>query len=142
MINGSYVNQTVTKKGNGTVMNVTQMETVLVTETYAWWDKNGEWQYALNGADVVEYHNIDSSANAVAGSVQFETEIYGIKWLFKDQANKDLFDADPASYVPEYGGIAIALNAIVFICQIQNDLVCKVQTHALTFRNYYMKRSA
>merc|ERR1712154_444940 len=115
LVNGSYINETVVTKINGTVMNVTKMETVLVTQTYTWWDANGAWEYALDGADVVEYHNIDASANAVAGNAQFESEVYGIKWLFKDQTNKDLFDANPEKYVPKYGAhcaYAMARNYI------------------------------
>ena len=74
-------------------------------QNYTWWDCNGSWQYALNGADVVEYQNIDPNADAVSGNTEYQTYNYGMKWLFKNQANKDLFDANPAPYIPVYGGI-------------------------------------
>eukprot|EP00483_Globobulimina_turgida_P013693 UN13719 len=58
----------------------------------------------LNGADPVEYFNIDSSANYVDGSDEYVSSIYGVNWRFKSEENKDLFDATPGGYVPQYGG--------------------------------------
>lgn len=125
--NGTYVNQTMTvfQNGtfknvtrqrfvNGTTMNVTMMVTEVIDAVYSWWQPNN-WEYALNGHDTVEYFSLNSDDNAVDGDDAFVTEIYGTKWRFKDQANKDLFDANPAQYVPAYGAhcaFAMASNGI------------------------------
>ena len=84
---------------------------------FSWWNgNNGNWEYALNGADVVQYFNLSSSANAVQGDDAYTTTIYGITWRFKDQTNKDLFDQDPEAYIPAYGAhcaLAMASGSVV-----------------------------
>ena len=95
---GTSVVTTEVQEGNQTIV-VTQ----IIEGTFSWWDSNGGWRYALNGADVVAYFSLDASADAVQGNDAYTTTVYGITWRFQSQANKDLFDADTAKYVPAYG---------------------------------------
>ena len=56
---------------------------------------------ALIGYDPVAYFEV---AKAVPGSPEFSHEIDGAKFLFRSAASKALFVADPAKYMPQYGG--------------------------------------
>ncbi len=54
-----------------------------------------------DGYDVVAYFTEDS---AVKGSKKHAADHGGVKWLFSSKENRDAFKADPAQYVPQYGG--------------------------------------
>jgi YHS domain-containing protein len=56
---------------------------------------------ALGGYDVVAYFK---DAKPVKGSAQFSAQWKGATWHFASAANRDAFKADPANYVPQYGG--------------------------------------
>lgn len=60
------------------------------------------WTHAVNGYDVVSYH--ENADGPVMGSEQFQTEYKGVNWLFASQENLDKFVAKPDEYRPAYGG--------------------------------------
>ena len=53
------------------------------------------------GYDIVAYF---SESRAVKGSEEFEAEFGGQTWRFTSAENRDLFIADPAGHLPQYGG--------------------------------------
>jgi len=63
--------------------------------------KKRSWGAAVNGYDVVSYHNADAP---VKGSKEFTTTYLGETWQFASQANLDLFVENPDQYRPAYGG--------------------------------------
>ena len=56
---------------------------------------------AVHGYDVVSYHTDKRPAK---GNGHFVSEYEGATYLFSNKKNKELFDANPAKYVPAYGG--------------------------------------
>ena len=61
----------------------------------------GSWKHALNGYDTVAYFTV---GKATKGKKEFVAEYKGAKWLFVSAENRDLFNADPEKYAPQYGG--------------------------------------
>lgn len=59
--------------------------------------KNG---FIAEGFDVVAYFE----NKAIKGNQQFVTEIEGVKYKFSSKENKQLFEANPKKYIPQYGG--------------------------------------
>lgn len=55
----------------------------------------------IGGYDVVAYFTM---AHAVQGSKDISADWLGGKWLFANHDHRDLFLADPAQYIPQYGG--------------------------------------
>jgi len=55
----------------------------------------------VGGNDVVSYH---TESEPVAGLATIFAKHNGVIWQFSTQANRDLFVADPARYVPAYDG--------------------------------------
>ncbi|MFQ5953818.1 MAG: YHS domain-containing (seleno)protein [Kiloniellales bacterium] len=63
---------------------------------------NDTWDgIAIKGYDPVAYFTV---GRAIKGSEEFTHEWLETKWLFASAENRDLFAADPLSYVPQYGG--------------------------------------
>ena len=63
---------------------------------------NDTWDgVAIKGYDPVAYYTM---GRAVKGSEEFVYEWLETKWLFANAEHRDLFSADPLSYVPQYGG--------------------------------------
>ena len=56
---------------------------------------------AISGYDVVAFHTAGAPAK---GSAEFAAEFQGVNWHFASAENRDLFKADPAKYIPAYGG--------------------------------------
>lgn len=56
---------------------------------------------AIGGYDVVAYH---SEGKPTKGSSEFNAEYQGVTWHFASAENRDRFVAEPAKYVPAYGG--------------------------------------
>lgn len=56
---------------------------------------------AIKGYDAVAYFAADS---AVKGDRRFEYVWNGAKWYFATEENMKEFQADPASYAPQFGG--------------------------------------
>ncbi len=56
---------------------------------------------AVHGYDTVAYF---TDKKAVPGNSQFSAEYQGAKYYFVSAAHQALFTADPAKYVPAYGG--------------------------------------
>lgn len=56
---------------------------------------------AINGYDPVAYF---LENKPVQGSGHFSYSWQDVKWQFKDQANLDLFKANPEKYSPQFGG--------------------------------------
>ncbi len=56
---------------------------------------------ALGGYDVVAYH---SQHSAVRGSNEFTALVDGATYYFSNAANQSTFKANPAAYLPAYGG--------------------------------------
>lgn len=56
---------------------------------------------ALNGYDAVAYFTLN---NAVKGDPKFEYVWNGAKWYFSSEENMKRFQADPASFAPQFGG--------------------------------------
>jgi len=63
-------------------------------------DYNTSSGYALEGYDVVAYF----SNTAKKGNSSYTATHDNVKYKFVSQANKDAFKADPAKYLPQYGG--------------------------------------
>jgi len=61
-------------------------------------DRNG---HPVGGNDVVSYHTEDAP---LEGLETITAAYNGETWLFATEANRDLFIADPARYVPAYDG--------------------------------------
>lgn len=63
---------------------------------------NDTWDgIAIKGYDPVAYFTMDQ---AVKGSEEFTHEWLETKWRFTNARHRDLFAANPLSYVPQYGG--------------------------------------
>ena len=56
---------------------------------------------AIRGTDPVAYF---TEGKAVKGNSQYETRYEGATWRFSSAENKELFEADPEAYAPQYGG--------------------------------------
>ncbi len=56
---------------------------------------------AIEGYDPVAYFTEDS---AVKGEERYAAEHEGVSYHFASEANREIFLADPARYVPAYGG--------------------------------------
>lgn len=69
-----------------------------------------ETGFAVSGYDVVAYFSLDQSAvgtaqhEAVAGNADITAEYNGATFAFASEANRDLFQSDPAKYAPQYDG--------------------------------------
>ena len=61
-------------------------------------EKNG---MAIKGYDAVAFH---TEAKAIKGIENFTYRWKETNWLFKNQANLDMFKKDPEKYAPQYGG--------------------------------------
>ncbi|WP_416899572.1 MAG: YHS domain-containing (seleno)protein [Minwuia sp.] len=66
--------------------------------------------YAVSGYDVVAYHSLqqapvgDEQPAAVPGKAEFTADYNGATWAFANEANRDMFAADPGKYAPAYDG--------------------------------------
>lgn len=69
----------------------------------------GDAHVMLKGHDVVAYFTEGKHA---LGSLQFQSLYEGVTFRFASAAHKALFDADPAKYLPQYGGFCS--NGIVY----------------------------
>lgn len=56
---------------------------------------------AINGTDPVAYF---TEGQPVAGLNEFASDWRGTKMLFSTEQNKAMFDADPETFAPSYGG--------------------------------------
>ncbi|MEM9334895.1 MAG: YHS domain-containing (seleno)protein [Pseudomonadota bacterium] len=56
---------------------------------------------AIRGYDPVAYH---TESKPVKGSRDHTFSYQGATWYFASEANRDLFESDPARYAPAYGG--------------------------------------
>ena len=56
---------------------------------------------AVGGTDVVAYF---TDGQPTAGSADITLDYRGVTWRFASEANRDAFIADPAAYMPQYGG--------------------------------------
>ena len=56
---------------------------------------------AINGYDPVAYFELEGP---VEGTSEFSLEWNGATWHFATAANRDLFEADPDAFAPQYGG--------------------------------------
>jgi YHS domain-containing protein len=59
------------------------------------------WGVAIKGYDPVAYH---TEGRAVEGQSQYVYAWNDAKWHFASAKNRDLFEADPERYAPQYGG--------------------------------------
>ncbi|MDH4065793.1 MAG: hypothetical protein OEW19_15450, partial [Acidobacteriota bacterium] len=62
---------------------------------------NHDHGLALQGYDVVAYF-VDHEA--VPGRPDFTHQWNGVRWQFKDAANRDAFAREPERYAPQFGG--------------------------------------
>lgn len=56
--------------------------------------------YIAKGYDVVSYFDNE----AKKGDKKYTSEYDGVKFQFSSEENKEKFNANPESYIPEYGG--------------------------------------
>lgn len=61
----------------------------------------GKERAAVRGYDVVAYF---TESQPVKGSMEFELQHAGTKWLFSSQKNIELFKNNPDKYMPQFGG--------------------------------------
>jgi len=61
---------------------------------------------AIDGKDAVAYHKVGETDphKASKGSKSWKAEWKGTTWLFTNEADRDLFAANPESYAPAYNG--------------------------------------
>jgi len=76
----------------GNQANATHPEGVLTEH----WDG-----FAIKGYDPVAYYTM---GQALKGSPEFTHEWLDTKWQFASAEHRDMFAADPLTYVPQYGG--------------------------------------
>jgi YHS domain-containing protein len=69
----------------------------------------GDARVMLKGADVVSYFTAGKNA---AGLPQIKSVYQDVTFRFATPANKALFDANPAKYLPQYGGYCA--NGLVY----------------------------
>lgn len=62
-------------------------------------DLNGDG-IALDGFDPVSYWR----GEPLQGSPDFTSELEGVTYWFANEKNMELFEEDPAKYIPRYGG--------------------------------------
>lgn len=67
-------------------------------DTPAYFTRNG---IAISGYDAVAYF---TAGQAVEGRQDIAVEWKGATWRFATQANRDIFETDPRTYAPQYGG--------------------------------------
>lgn len=78
------------------------LQTALTAETATCLESsNGP---VLSGYDVVAYFSLESGSDGVLGSAIYNATYGGYSFYFETAANRDLFEADPAAYAPQYGG--------------------------------------
>jgi hypothetical protein len=68
---------------------------------------------AINGFDPVAYFLEET---AVLGKDEFERTFAGVVWRFHNDGNRDVFIADPETYIPRFGGydpVAVARGVAV-----------------------------
>ena len=70
---------------------------------------------AVRGYDTVAYFTL---SKPVKGNQNFKSDWNGATWYFSSQDHKELFDADPVKYAPQYGGYCAY--------GIANDYVVKI----------------
>jgi len=66
----------------------------------------------LGGVDFVQYFtdfsspdgSYDETQTGVVGSSSYQTTYNGYTFYFLSQTNKDIFDSNPTTYMPQYGG--------------------------------------
>lgn len=68
------------------------------TKTLVNVDKSG---VGLQGYDPVAYF---TQNRPVKGNPQFQSAFNGVKYFFASQEDKNMFDANPAKYEPQFGG--------------------------------------
>lgn len=73
---------------------------------------------AIKGYDPVAYFTRGAPAK---GSKQFALRHDGVEWRFASAANKSLFQADPAKYMPAYGGYCAYGVAQGYLVKIEPD---------------------
>ncbi|MBT8355159.1 MAG: hypothetical protein KJO60_11590, partial [Desulfofustis sp.] len=56
---------------------------------------------AIKGYDAVAFFK---DSTPVEGSKEYELTWKEVKWRFASAENRDLFEADPENYAPQYGG--------------------------------------
>lgn len=56
---------------------------------------------ALRGYDPVAYF---TQNEAVKGSESFSWDWQGVRWLFRNEANRAVFKTNPEKYAPQFGG--------------------------------------
>ncbi|MBO6834801.1 MAG: YHS domain-containing (seleno)protein [Alphaproteobacteria bacterium] len=66
---------------------------------------------ALQGYDPVAYF---TEGKPVQGNWQITSQYQGATYRFANEAHKDKFEADPAAYVPQYGGYCAFGTAMGF----------------------------
>jgi len=63
---------------------------------------NEHWDgFAIKGYDPVAYYTM---GRALKGSPEYTYEWLETKWQFTTAEHRDMFAADPLTYVPQYGG--------------------------------------
>ena len=80
-------------------------------------NKNGSG-LAIEGHDPVAYFTL---GKAVAGSGEFTASHDGATYRFVSAAHRDQFNADPARYLPQYGGFCAYGMAQGYQASVQPD---------------------
>lgn len=73
---------------------------------------------AIKGYDPVAYFTKGAPAK---GSKEFSVRHAGVEWRFSSAANKALFEADPAKYMPAYGGYCAYGVSQGYLVKIEPD---------------------
>jgi len=75
---------------------------------------------AVRGTDVVSYF---TQSKPVAGSDRYKVNWAGVDWHFSSMEHREMFNADPLAYAPQYGGYcawAVAAKGLLYSVQPEN----------------------
>lgn len=98
--------RTLTRVAVATALVVATATAAFAAEPINTLEKKGLFGYkpsgtAIRGYDTVAYF---TDGRPVEGTDEFTSDWDGATWRFASRAHKELFDADPARYAPQYGG--------------------------------------
>jgi YHS domain-containing protein len=98
---------------------VSALAVVTLVSASAWAQSfNQSSGLGAKGYDVVAYFTDGKPAK---GSPEFTHEYGGVTWQFASAQHRDLFKADPAKYVPQYGGYCAYGVSVGGLYDVQPD---------------------
>ena len=103
-----------------------------------WGPINQDDGLALKGYDPVVYH---TEGKAKPGSPAISVVWNGVKWRFATEATKTLFESDPATYAPQYGGFCATAVADDLTADVDPAIWHQTEGRLYVFNNQHAKDS-